>query len=1128
MVVTMNKEGELYVAKILNSLIANYGRTGRNMVFIRHYITFDLSADTFGRIRDNGLLEEDVYCLYHNFNSSEIQGPVEPFMDFIKELYYNLYSDQMSIEEFVDECGVYEPVKKSFISYIKDGVIVRGETVIIPEIKFERLKFLESIIDILLFVSREHKLMIVLNRFHLAHLSTLYFIRNCIKRNKLGNVAFVMTFNDVYSTIDYETEEWNKLIALAEQENLVYDWSAPWDEISKTLSKGFVFEKDKIDEYLKMNSLLNESGFTGQSIYYLSIIYEGISINKYVISRVDRIKLMLLYMHAAVCENDFIDALKVAEMVKSIISDEKNLYLKYSFYYEMCLISIYQYGRNAQEDILKEFKKITDKINKPDYTFNYTLTDYLSKFYGFKELFLCDFSFPIDEKFLVEMEERGYYNHLAYFYMFGYENDASCYSNKINIEKDLKIFTKGQRIAERLGNMKLILESYKKCITICSTLGYYEPVEMLYNKCLDIIDEHYGIMNIIEIYNGLGYNMTVSENHQKADYYLNEALMHQCENKAEAVDIAETLYNMAINAFLCEDYVWADKFIVYCVKLLNAGAIFKLRICNISKVYGIIAVSNYYLGIDYSCDYYRNLLTRTVKQLINETDENKFAFWDDDMAFYFLMEALIAKSHGKYEKADAHFNRAWFHCGRSSGAKLILSYLLAKEQSDVLKKLGRNEQARELLIKTSEYLKVSNMKNKSKALESILKGEEPVLEKYDISLKKVSDKTIAEEIKRATTETLLAEKTKDLVFVSSWQDMLNKEGNLSDERIIRDAMSMLESNYGAEGELFIEVTEDGNDVLYKTEDIRVTERTTSEIIAYFNNIRHEILANRMEKSYDEYRYIVDAIDGVAISTIVGIPVIENGRVRFVLLVYTKVHDGRGGMEKIFTNSNMTIFKYAFRQLVDAILRLRDINEIEQMNIRLTSMNEMLSTLAEHDVLTSLYNRNGLNQIISKLNITYDFRNRKKSDNRVCIIYLDLDNFKYYNDTFGHATGDKILMEFANLCTRSVGSRGYGVRYGGDEFIILIPNCTEEDAVEVATYVESELGNDRFYKNIDIDRSELAYAKSIHKNLTCSIGIAFGSVMNEEEVYKTIKNADTALYKIKNTSKNGHEIYQEEE
>lgn len=1127
MVVTMNNEGELYVAKILNSLIANYGRTGRNMVFIRHYITFDLSADTFSRIRDDRLLDEDVYCLYHNFSSSEVQGPVEPFMDFIKEIYQNLYSDRMSVEEFINECGVYEPVKKSFISYISTGMIVRSESVIIPEIKFERLKFLESIIDILLYASKEHKLMIVLNKFHLANLSTLYFIRNCIKRNKLENVAFVLTFNDVYSITDYEADEWNKLIEIAEQNNLIYDWSAPWEELTRTLEKGFVFEKDKIEEYIRLNTLLNESGFTGQSSYYLSIIYEGISINKYVISRVDRIKLMLLYMHATICENNFIDALKVAEMIKSLIGDDKNLYLKYSFYYEMCLLSIYQYGRMAQEDILKEFKKITDKINKPDYTFNYILTEYLSQFFGFKELFLCDFAFPIDEKFLAEMEERGYYNHLAYFYMFGYENDAACYSNDINIERDLVIFTKGQRIAERLGNMKLILESYKKCITICSTLGYYEPVERLYNKCLEIIDEHYGIMNIIEIYNGLGYNMTVSENHQKADYYLNEALMHQCENKAEAIEIAETLYNMAINAFMCEDFVWTDKFIVYCVKILNAGGIFKLRICNISKVYGLIAIANFYLGIDYNCDYYRNLLTRTVKPLINETDENKFAFWDDDMALYNMMEGLVAKSHGKYEKANSYFDKAWFHCTRSSGAKLILSYMLAKEQSDVLKKLSRNEQSRELLLKTRDYLAKSNMSIKAKAIDSILAGETPELGKYDISFKKVSDKTIMEEIKRASTEQLLAEKTKDLVFVSSWQDMLNKEGNLSDEKIIRDAMSMLESNYGAEGELFIEVTDEGNDILFKKDDIKISERTTSEIVAYFNSIRHEILANRMEKSYDEYRYIVDAIGGIYVSTIVGIPIIENGNVRFVLLVYTKVHDGRGGMEKIFTNSNMTIFKYAFRQLVDAILRLRDIGEIEQMNIRLTSMNEMLSTLAEHDVLTSLYNRNGLNQIISKLNITYDFRSRKKSDNSVCIIYLDLDNFKYYNDTFGHATGDKILMEFANLCTRSVGSRGYGVRYGGDEFIILIPNCTEDDAVEVAVYIENELGNDRFYKNIDIDKTDLAYAKSVHKNLTCSIGIAFGSIVSEEEVYKTIKNADTALYKIKNNSKNGHEIYREE-
>ena len=79
-------------------------------------------------------------------------------------------------------------------------------------------------------------------------------------------------------------------------------------------------------------------------------------------------------------------------------------------------------------------------------------------------------------------------------------------------------------------------------------------------------------------------------------------------------------------------------------------------------------------------------------------------------------------------------------------------------------------------------------------------------------------------------------------------------------------------------------------------------------------------------------------------------------------------------------------------------------------------------------------------------------------------------------------------------------------------------------MEVATYINEELENERFYKNIDISLEELRKARELGKVLSSSVGIAFCECAKEKDIYESIKNADIALYKVKKSNKNGYSIY----
>ena len=88
-------------------------------------------------------------------------------------------------------------------------------------------------------------------------------------------------------------------------------------------------------------------------------------------------------------------------------------------------------------------------------------------------------------------------------------------------------------------------------------------------------------------------------------------------------------------------------------------------------------------------------------------------------------------------------------------------------------------------------------------------------------------------------------------------------------------------------------------------------------------------------------------------------------------------------------------------------------------------NDRLKIMAVKDQLTGIYNRQGLNEIF------------KGKFDQIAVIYADLDNFKYYNDTFGHEVGDLVLVQFAKLLGTATAEKADTVRYGGDEFLLIM-------------------------------------------------------------------------------------------
>jgi diguanylate cyclase (GGDEF)-like protein len=166
----------------------------------------------------------------------------------------------------------------------------------------------------------------------------------------------------------------------------------------------------------------------------------------------------------------------------------------------------------------------------------------------------------------------------------------------------------------------------------------------------------------------------------------------------------------------------------------------------------------------------------------------------------------------------------------------------------------------------------------------------------------------------------------------------------------------------------------------------------------------------------------------------------------------------------------------------------------------------MSHMAVHDFLTGLPNRVLLTDRLAQ-SIAFAQRN----DNKVALIYLDLDHFKHINDSLGHAVGDQVLQSVAKRLQAFVRLSDTVSRQGGDEFVVLLPKVGE--VRDAARFAEKLI--------VEMAQPHLVGGHMLH--VTQSIGISLYPD-NGQDIETLIKNADTAMYHAKESGRNNYKVF----
>ena len=176
--------------------------------------------------------------------------------------------------------------------------------------------------------------------------------------------------------------------------------------------------------------------------------------------------------------------------------------------------------------------------------------------------------------------------------------------------------------------------------------------------------------------------------------------------------------------------------------------------------------------------------------------------------------------------------------------------------------------------------------------------------------------------------------------------------------------------------------------------------------------------------------------------------------------------------------------------------MKDVQEfVESINNKMSSLTKNLMI----DHLTGVYNR-----LSSEKRISEDIARVKRNNELLTVAMFDIDDFKLFNDYYGHNVGDKCLIEVANTVKNNLRESDWIARWGGDEFLVVFSNVDSETSSNVLLRIMEILKN--------------TYIQADKKTINMSVSIGITELVDDDDYLTILKRVDMALLEAKNKGK----------
>ncbi|MFT5756280.1 MAG: diguanylate cyclase (GGDEF)-like protein [Alteromonadaceae bacterium] len=296
--------------------------------------------------------------------------------------------------------------------------------------------------------------------------------------------------------------------------------------------------------------------------------------------------------------------------------------------------------------------------------------------------------------------------------------------------------------------------------------------------------------------------------------------------------------------------------------------------------------------------------------------------------------------------------------------------------------------------------------------------------------------------------------------------------------------------------------------------VTIKEHLKARLITQLEAIRSDSFQLSATADKNIHETIKRAVVYTAFLFVISIAVLLHGAFKLNRTFRTSMNEVKKAFETNrsghFQKIQLSIKSQEFESIANAFNSMNQ--KLSETTVSLEVMKKMvaerthvLEEISNTDPLTKVANRRAL---FERGNM--EFSRATRNHNELALLLLDCDLFKNINDQFGHLVGDKLLIHICDICSKEIRDIDFLGRYGGEEFIIILPNCDLSGGVEIATRIQQSLAK----------HPKIIEGKEICATL--SIGI---SVLNEKHhnLEQLINDADKAMYQAKKNGRNRIEV-----
>ena len=1100
---------EKYYNGVIEQVYNKLGKSDNNIVMVSYNNGFSISKlESVKRY----LADDNVVFAYHEYENGRLCGAYEPFLDIVRDM---LDRNSIDIEEFMKECDVYELHRSLLKGYFEEGTCYRREGVLLNEVGYEQTRLCRAIADMLHKLSEKTPILIVLNRFQISSRSTMELIWRLINEPS-SNIGIVLGVNEKRPQNDILNSVWEEIYEYLEEHSHIYHIGSSGKE-HDTWNNDILIETRDYDKILEKIKYMYEFLDYEQAKLYLQDIECKIKFEDVRIDEGTLCKYYVLYTYNSILLAELSKALEMVNYALQQEMVQKSHSYMCECYYLKGTCLMYQGKLQMAEKYAKQSRHEAKLTGDEDLIFRAELLTVMAKMSGWYNIFFCVKDVHIDETLIEKLMKNGYKNHLAHIYIYAYDNGAEMVAKAYRSEAYLMYFSKGVALAVEIGNEQLVYDAYQKNIMIASTNGMHE-IAMLYSVRTYEFLRTKGNILYGRILSGIGYNLSaMGKNDEAMEYY--EHAIRVFYRLRVPEDIAEVYYNMSLSYIMQEQYAKAENSLLLVMKAIDKLHLNSLRVCNLSKLYGLLALLCILQNDRFNCERYLLNCRQFLNYIIEKEEVKKdmevihdFAKWDDDMFLYTFSLGLLKRFDGDKESALQNFDKAEKFLQQTEGNEFFCYRIFRRERMKFFKDMGKSEryEHEEMILKQYEDI---NADITDSFLDEILKSIDLNRDTEDI---RISERDIESLIKHEGLMRDYKTSRRQMEFITTWQKLIDVTDNDVDA-MVKNALNTFMNHFSLDCALYICYHDEEAHVLYNDTGCVITDEINRRIGKIMLEYPQGFAISKISDNFLEHQDIASFFGIDDVCSLVAVPFIKKGRLTSLFITYVRMKDNwHGSIERYMLNeSDLKIYSLLFREMEYAINRM-------ESNQKIYEMNSKLHAAAVTDALTGIYNRAGMYSVIKEMIDCYSTSDKQHD---IGLMFIDLDNFKIYNDTFGHDVGDLILKEMASIFQIEAIGYGFVSRYGGDEFIIILDTADDKNLEKIAKNIYAKIeSSDGFKKQIE---DYLGHPISVDKDsrITCSMGIAkAGNVKCEEDINNLIHQADELLYKVKTREKGNYAFW----